>query len=74
MNQETILFETDIKPSFLLKQETNFIYVSEFSRGVLRGKIFVLFSQGFISKYTYERYLKLLNRAEKGELILRNRG
>ncbi len=75
MNKDLIEYKTHISPRKLLKSMcSGEILYSEYSRGILLGKISILYCQGFISSYTYNRYMALLEKAEDGTLKLRKRG
>jgi hypothetical protein len=68
------VFKTKAKPTHiikeLLKQST---LDSQEEYFYLYGIINVLFKQGFMSFYTYQRYFRLLNSLAQGTSKLRNR-
>ncbi len=75
MPKDLIEYKTHISPRKLLKSMCIYdILYSDYSRGVLLGKISILYCQGFISHYTYNRYIALLEKAQDGLLKLRKRG
>lgn len=76
MKDETILFETNVKPSFLLKNTRSNLeqkHCCSYSRGLIAGNVGILYTQGFISVFTYQRYMNLIDKAINGELKLRKK-
>jgi hypothetical protein len=69
--KDSVLFETFLKPSKILKMIANRRDFKEGKIDFLRGAVLVLSGQGFITESTYKRYHRLFSNIRNNKTSFR---